>query len=173
MFGLHSSRGWIYWVPAFYSFFVYCLVLRVSVSNVLWSFYGLLFLQTLFHWITIIGSVVIYLVFSLIYNAVCVACNPPTDPYWIMEKQLSEPSFYLLCLITPAIALLPRFEQSTPFFSVFILWICRHLSEIAIRMHIDRRYVRHTCCAKIGCWSRSQKLGFNFLAHESLIYSVI
>lgn len=64
---------------------------------------------TLFHWITIIGSVVIYLVFSLIYNAVCVACNPPTDPYWIMEKQLSEPTFYLLCLITPAIALLPRY----------------------------------------------------------------
>uniref|UniRef100_A0A8C9F2V7 Phospholipid-transporting ATPase n=1 Tax=Pavo cristatus TaxID=9049 RepID=A0A8C9F2V7_PAVCR len=64
---------------------------------------------TLFHWITIIGSVVIYLIFSLVYNAVCVACNPPTDPYWIMEKQLSEPIFYLLCLITPAIALLPRY----------------------------------------------------------------
>ncbi|XP_068554243.1 phospholipid-transporting ATPase VB isoform X2 [Anas acuta] len=64
---------------------------------------------TLFHWITIIGSVVIYFVFSLIYNAVCVVCNPPTNPYWIMEKQLSEPTFYLLCLITPVIALLPRF----------------------------------------------------------------
>lgn len=76
-------------------------------------FMVILFLQTLFHWITIIGSVVIYLTFSLIYNAVCVACNPPTDPYWIMEKQLSEPAFYLVCLITPAIALLPRFEQST------------------------------------------------------------
>uniref|UniRef100_A0A8C2T8F1 Phospholipid-transporting ATPase n=1 Tax=Coturnix japonica TaxID=93934 RepID=A0A8C2T8F1_COTJA len=64
---------------------------------------------TLFHWITIIGSVVIYLIFSLIYNAVCVACNPPTNPYWIMEKQLSEPTFYFLCLITPVIALLPRY----------------------------------------------------------------
>uniref|UniRef100_A0A8C3BHM9 Phospholipid-transporting ATPase n=1 Tax=Cairina moschata TaxID=8855 RepID=A0A8C3BHM9_CAIMO len=64
---------------------------------------------TLFHWITIIGSVVIYFVFSLIYNAACVVCNPPTNPYWIMEKQLLEPTFYLLCLITPVIALLPRF----------------------------------------------------------------
>ncbi|XP_065590577.1 phospholipid-transporting ATPase VB [Cyrtonyx montezumae] len=64
---------------------------------------------TLFHWITLIGSLVIYLAFSLIYNAVCVACNPPTNPYWIMEKQLSEPIFYLLCVITPAIALLPRY----------------------------------------------------------------
>ncbi|KFR01831.1 putative phospholipid-transporting ATPase VB [Nipponia nippon] len=64
---------------------------------------------TLFHLVTMIGSVVFYLVFSLIYNATCVVCNPPTNPYWIMEKQLSDPTFYLLCLITPVIALLPRF----------------------------------------------------------------
>ncbi|KAM6116147.1 phospholipid-transporting ATPase VB [Pterocles gutturalis] len=64
---------------------------------------------TLFHVVAMIGSVVFYLVFSLIYNATCVLCNPPTNPYWIMEKQLSEPTFYLLCLITPVIALLPRF----------------------------------------------------------------
>lgn len=57
-----------------------------------------------------IGSVVFYLVFTVIYNAACVVCNPPTNPYWIMEKQLSDPTFYLLCLLTPVIALLPRFE---------------------------------------------------------------
>ncbi|XP_076206227.1 phospholipid-transporting ATPase VB isoform X1 [Aptenodytes patagonicus] len=64
---------------------------------------------TVFHVVTMTGSVVFYLVFSLIYNAACVVCNPPTNPYWIMEKQLSDPTFYLLCLITPVIALLPRF----------------------------------------------------------------
>ncbi|XP_062461337.1 phospholipid-transporting ATPase VB isoform X1 [Pezoporus occidentalis] len=64
---------------------------------------------TLFHLVTMIGSVAFYLVFSVIYNASCVLCNPPTNPYWIMEKQLSDPTFYLLCLITPVIALLPRF----------------------------------------------------------------
>ncbi|XP_074912745.1 phospholipid-transporting ATPase VB isoform X1 [Buteo buteo] len=64
---------------------------------------------TLFHLVTMIGSVVFYFVFSLIYNAACVVCNPPTNPYWVMEKQLSDPIFYLLCLITPVIALLPRF----------------------------------------------------------------
>ncbi|KFO79234.1 putative phospholipid-transporting ATPase VB [Cuculus canorus] len=64
---------------------------------------------TLFHLITMISSVVFYFVFSLIYNAACVTCNPPTNPYWIMEKQISDPTFYLLCLITPVIALLPRF----------------------------------------------------------------
>ncbi|XP_069725189.1 phospholipid-transporting ATPase VB isoform X2 [Phaenicophaeus curvirostris] len=64
---------------------------------------------TLSHLITMISSVVFYFVFSLIYNAVCVICNPPTNPYWIMEKQISDPTFYLLCFITPVIALLPRF----------------------------------------------------------------
>ncbi|KAM9289536.1 phospholipid-transporting ATPase VB [Morus bassanus] len=64
---------------------------------------------TLFQLVMMIGSVVFYLVFSLIYNAVCVVCNPPTNPFWIMEKQLSDPTFYLLCLITPVIALMPRF----------------------------------------------------------------
>ncbi|XP_009945392.1 PREDICTED: probable phospholipid-transporting ATPase VB [Leptosomus discolor] len=64
---------------------------------------------TLFHLGTMIGSVMFYFIFSLIYNAACVVCNPPTNPHWIMEKQLSDPTFYLLCLVTPVIALLPRF----------------------------------------------------------------
>ncbi|XP_019390431.1 PREDICTED: probable phospholipid-transporting ATPase VB [Crocodylus porosus] len=64
---------------------------------------------TLFHWITMIGSVVLYLFISTVYNAVCVVCNPPTNPYWIMENQLSDPRFYLLCFITPVLALLPRY----------------------------------------------------------------
>ncbi|KAM9373311.1 phospholipid-transporting ATPase VB [Phaethornis superciliosus] len=64
---------------------------------------------TLFHSVTMVGSVVFYLVFSLIYNAACVFCNPPTNPYWVMEKQLSDPTFYFLCFITPITALLPRF----------------------------------------------------------------
>ncbi|XP_073211990.1 phospholipid-transporting ATPase VB isoform X4 [Lepidochelys kempii] len=64
---------------------------------------------TRFHWITMIGSVLLYFVFSTIYNAVCVVCNEPTSPYWIMEDQLSDPSFYLVCFITPVVALLPRY----------------------------------------------------------------
>ncbi|KAM7162428.1 phospholipid-transporting ATPase VB isoform 1-T1 [Macrochelys suwanniensis] len=64
---------------------------------------------TCFHWITMIGSVLLYFTFSTIYNAVCIVCNEPTSPYWIMEDQLSDPSFYLVCFITPVIALLPRY----------------------------------------------------------------
>ncbi|XP_077183332.1 phospholipid-transporting ATPase VB isoform X3 [Paroedura picta] len=64
---------------------------------------------TLFHGITIIGSILLYFIFSIIYNAACITCNHPTNPYWIMEMQLSNPTFYLICLLTPTVALLPRY----------------------------------------------------------------
>ncbi|KAK9406695.1 Phospholipid-transporting ATPase [Crotalus adamanteus] len=64
---------------------------------------------TLFHGIAIIGSILLYFVFSSIYNATCVLCNHPTNPYWIMEMEFSEPSFYFTIIITPVIALLPRY----------------------------------------------------------------
>ncbi|KAL8211696.1 UNVERIFIED_CONTAM: hypothetical protein K2H54_013816 [Gekko kuhli] len=64
---------------------------------------------TLFHGMTIIGSILLYFIFSTIYNAACIVCNHPTNPYWIMEMQFSNPTFYLICLLTPTVALLPRF----------------------------------------------------------------
>ncbi|XP_023791890.1 probable phospholipid-transporting ATPase VB [Cyanistes caeruleus] len=64
---------------------------------------------TMLQLVTMICSVALYFIFSVIYNASCLLCNPPTNPYWIMERQLKDPIFYLLCLITPVIALLPRF----------------------------------------------------------------
>lgn len=68
-------------------------------------------LQTVVQLVTMICSVALYFTFSLIYNATCLTCNPPTNPYQIMERQLTDPIFYFLCLITPVIALLPRFEH--------------------------------------------------------------
>ena len=56
-----------------------------------------------------------YFVVSLVYNATCVTCNSPTNPYGVMEGQLSDPTFYLVCCLTPVVALLPRFEQKASF----------------------------------------------------------
>ena len=61
------------------------------------------------------GNFLMYFVVSLAYNAICVTCNSPTNPYWVMEGQLSDPTFYLVCFLTPAVALLPRFEQRVLF----------------------------------------------------------
>ncbi|EPY87242.1 phospholipid-transporting ATPase VB-like protein [Camelus ferus] len=62
---------------------------------------------TIIHGLVLIGSFLMYFVVSLVYNATCVTCNSPTNPYWVMEDQLSEPTFYFVCLLTPVVALLP------------------------------------------------------------------
>ncbi|XP_043842888.1 phospholipid-transporting ATPase VB [Dromiciops gliroides] len=64
---------------------------------------------TFIHWSVLMASFLLYFVVSLLYNATCITCNSPTNPYWIMEKQVSDPTFYLLCFLTPVAALLPRY----------------------------------------------------------------
>ncbi|XP_006897103.1 PREDICTED: probable phospholipid-transporting ATPase VB-like [Elephantulus edwardii] len=64
---------------------------------------------TIIHGLLLVGSFLMYFVVSLVYNATCVVCNSPTNPYWVMEGQLSDPTFYLVCFLTPVVALLPRY----------------------------------------------------------------
>lgn len=64
---------------------------------------------TIIHGLVLVGSFLMYFVVSLVYNATCVTCNSPTNPYWVMEGQLSDPTFYLVCFLTPVAALLPRY----------------------------------------------------------------
>uniref|UniRef100_A0A8C0PWH3 Phospholipid-transporting ATPase n=1 Tax=Canis lupus familiaris TaxID=9615 RepID=A0A8C0PWH3_CANLF len=65
--------------------------------------------KTIIHGLVLLGSFLMYFVVSLVYNATCVNCNSPTNPYWVMERQLSDPTFYLVCFLTPVMALLPRY----------------------------------------------------------------
>ncbi|XP_005870630.1 PREDICTED: probable phospholipid-transporting ATPase VB isoform X1 [Myotis brandtii] len=64
---------------------------------------------TIIHGLVLVGSFLMYFVVSLVYNATCVTCNSPTNPYGVMEVQLSDPTFYLVCFLTPVVALLPRY----------------------------------------------------------------
>lgn len=64
---------------------------------------------TVVHWVIMIGSVVMYFIVTLAYSAICISCNPPSDPYWIMHKQMADPMFYLVCILTTVVALLPRY----------------------------------------------------------------
>ncbi|XP_048459999.1 phospholipid-transporting ATPase VB [Rhincodon typus] len=64
---------------------------------------------TWLHWGSIIGSIAFYFFVTMVYSANCVTCNPPSNPYWIMQHQMTDPLFYLICLITPVLALLPRY----------------------------------------------------------------
>ncbi|XP_030744413.1 phospholipid-transporting ATPase VD [Echinops telfairi] len=64
---------------------------------------------TWIHVLVIVGSFLSYFVFALAFGAVCVTCNPPSNPYWIMQQHLLDPVFYLVCTLTTCLALLPRF----------------------------------------------------------------
>nr|XP_048704351.1 phospholipid-transporting ATPase VD isoform X4 [Caretta caretta]XP_048704352.1 phospholipid-transporting ATPase VD isoform X4 [Caretta caretta]XP_048704354.1 phospholipid-transporting ATPase VD isoform X4 [Caretta caretta] len=64
---------------------------------------------TWIHIAVMIGSILFYLVFALMFGATCKTCNPPSNPYWIMEKHMTDPVFYLVCIITTCVALLPRY----------------------------------------------------------------
>ncbi|VTJ80573.1 Hypothetical predicted protein [Marmota monax] len=64
---------------------------------------------TLVHGLVLLSSFLMYFMVSVVYNATCVTCNSPTNPYWVMVNQLSDPTFYLICFLTPVAALLPRY----------------------------------------------------------------
>ncbi|XP_039919842.1 phospholipid-transporting ATPase VD isoform X1 [Hirundo rustica] len=64
---------------------------------------------TWIHTVVIVGSILFYFVFTLAFGATCKTHNPRSDFYWIMEKHMADPVFYLVCLLTTCIALLPRY----------------------------------------------------------------
>ncbi|XP_008138592.2 phospholipid-transporting ATPase VD [Eptesicus fuscus] len=64
---------------------------------------------TWIHMLVIAGSILSYFFFALAFGALCVTCNPPSNPYWIMQEHLLDPVFYFVCVLTVCVALLPRF----------------------------------------------------------------
>ncbi|KAG7324489.1 hypothetical protein KOW79_012505 [Hemibagrus wyckioides] len=64
---------------------------------------------TVVHWVIMLGSVLVFFIVTLAFSALCISCNPPSNPYWIMQQQMQDPVFYLVCILTTVVALLPRF----------------------------------------------------------------
>uniref|UniRef100_A0A803W3G9 Phospholipid-transporting ATPase n=1 Tax=Ficedula albicollis TaxID=59894 RepID=A0A803W3G9_FICAL len=69
--------------------------------------------STWIHAVVIVGSILFYFVFSLAVGATCKTHNPRSDFYWIMEQHMTDPVFYLVCLLTTCIALLPSLSKPT------------------------------------------------------------
>uniref|UniRef100_H0WYT5 Phospholipid-transporting ATPase n=1 Tax=Otolemur garnettii TaxID=30611 RepID=H0WYT5_OTOGA len=63
---------------------------------------------TWLNWITCGFSILLFFTVALVYNSSCATCYPPSNPYWTMQTLLGDPVFYLICLIAPITALLPR-----------------------------------------------------------------
>ncbi|XP_057697770.1 phospholipid-transporting ATPase VA isoform X2 [Corythoichthys intestinalis] len=79
---------------------VFTILLHLGVETKTWTW---------MNWVSICFSVALFFTVALCYNASCPTCYSPSNPYWTMQRLLQDPAFYLLCLITPAVALLPRY----------------------------------------------------------------
>ncbi|XP_041846910.1 phospholipid-transporting ATPase VB [Melanotaenia boesemani] len=64
---------------------------------------------TVVHWVIMLGSVALYFIVTLAYGAICVTCSSPANPYWSLQSQMADPMFYLVCIISTVVALLPRY----------------------------------------------------------------
>ncbi|XP_068831273.1 phospholipid-transporting ATPase VD [Capricornis sumatraensis] len=94
---------------------------------------------TWIHMLVIVGSILSYFFFTLAFGAMCVTCNPPSNPYWIMQEHMADPVFYLVCVLTTCVALLPRFIYRVLQGSLFPSPILRakHLDRLPAEERIE------------------------------------
>ncbi|KAL8190164.1 UNVERIFIED_CONTAM: putative phospholipid-transporting ATPase VA [Gekko kuhli] len=83
---------------------LFTIILHLAIETKTWTW---------LHLSSCAFSIGLFFTVALIYNASCPTCYPPSNPYWIMEKLMGGPMFYLTCFVTPAVALLPRFLYRT------------------------------------------------------------
>ncbi|XP_075889017.1 phospholipid-transporting ATPase VB [Nelusetta ayraudi] len=79
---------------------LFTILLHLSIEIKSW---------TVVHWVIMLGSVAVYFIVTLAYNAICVTCTPPSNPYWVLQRQMADPMFYLVCILATVVALLPRY----------------------------------------------------------------
>ncbi|KAM7404152.1 hypothetical protein PAMA_004537 [Pampus argenteus] len=63
---------------------------------------------TWIHALVLVLSGGFYFGFVLLFSVCCVTCSPPTNPVGVETLQMSQPLFYIVCVLTTVTALLPR-----------------------------------------------------------------
>uniref|UniRef100_A0A7N5ZU84 Phospholipid-transporting ATPase n=1 Tax=Anabas testudineus TaxID=64144 RepID=A0A7N5ZU84_ANATE len=79
---------------------LFTILLHLGIETKTWTW---------MNWLSITFSIALFFTVALCYNASCPTCYSPSNPYWTMQRLLQDPLFYLLCVITPFAALLPRY----------------------------------------------------------------
>ncbi|KAG7467187.1 hypothetical protein MATL_G00150630 [Megalops atlanticus] len=79
---------------------LFTILLHLGIETKTWTW---------LNWASIVFSITLFFTVALCYNASCPTCYSPSNPYWTMQRLLGDPLFYLLCVITPVVALLPRY----------------------------------------------------------------
>ncbi|KAJ7319678.1 hypothetical protein JRQ81_019189 [Phrynocephalus forsythii] len=98
--GYDSDVDMFSWGTPITTIALFTIILHLAIETKTWTW---------LHVTSCIFSIVLFFIVALFYNASCPICYHPSNPYWIMERLMGDPMFYLTCLITPAVALLPRF----------------------------------------------------------------
>uniref|UniRef100_A0A3Q0R6B1 Phospholipid-transporting ATPase n=1 Tax=Amphilophus citrinellus TaxID=61819 RepID=A0A3Q0R6B1_AMPCI len=100
---------------------LFTILLHLSIEIKSW---------TVVHWVVMLGSVLFYFIVTLAYSATCVTCNPPSNPYWVLQNQMADPMFYLICILSTVVALLP--------YTFHVLRNSIALSPLIEAKHLDR-----------------------------------
>ncbi|XP_032879147.1 phospholipid-transporting ATPase VA isoform X2 [Amblyraja radiata] len=79
---------------------LFTIIMHLCIETKTWTW---------MHVTSIAFSVVLFFTVALSYNAACPKCYPPSNPYWTMQRLMVDPKFYLICVLTPMTALLPRY----------------------------------------------------------------
>uniref|UniRef100_A0A665VSN8 Phospholipid-transporting ATPase n=1 Tax=Echeneis naucrates TaxID=173247 RepID=A0A665VSN8_ECHNA len=79
---------------------LFTILLHLGIETKTWTW---------MNWLFIAFSIALFFTVALCYNACCPTCYSPSNPYWTIQRLLQDPLFYLLCVITPVTALLPRY----------------------------------------------------------------
>ncbi|XP_037341705.1 probable phospholipid-transporting ATPase VD isoform X1 [Pungitius pungitius] len=63
---------------------------------------------TWIHVLVLVLSGGLYFGFVLLFSLFCVTCSPPTNPVGVETLEMNQPLFYIICVVTTVMALLPR-----------------------------------------------------------------
>ncbi|XP_056664495.1 phospholipid-transporting ATPase VA [Monodelphis domestica] len=83
---------------------LFTIILHLGIETKTWTW---------LHWTACGFSILLFFIVALVYNASCSTCFPPSNPYWIMQRLMGDPMFYLTSIISSVAALLPRFFYRT------------------------------------------------------------
>jgi len=63
---------------------------------------------TIMHWTSLMLSILFYFAFILVYNSFCITCFGLQNPFWVIQVTMGTLEFWLVCLLTSVLALIPR-----------------------------------------------------------------
>ncbi|XP_051563477.1 phospholipid-transporting ATPase VA-like [Myxocyprinus asiaticus] len=79
---------------------LFTILLHLGIETKTWTW---------MNWVSIGFSIALFFTVALCYSASCPTCFSPSNTYWTMQRLLGDSIFYLLCVVTPVAALLPRY----------------------------------------------------------------